>query len=126
MLGQELGGLGAKLLHLADDLLEQPVVVHGALIDLGLRLGDPAGDGSARAVTAPLPVGAVELRGIRVAATAGNAAVGVAKHHAAPLQEVEIEDPSSQVLLALPELFEAIDRLPHCTHGREILICHEI
>lgn len=125
MLDQELGGLGTDPLHLADDLLEQPVVVHGALVDRGLLPGNPAGHGPARTVTAPLPVGPVELRRIRVAAAAGDTAVGVANQHAALLQEAEVKDPSSQVVLALPELLDAIARLRHATHGRKVLICHE-
>jgi hypothetical protein len=79
----QLGGFGCDLTHLLDEASELAVVGDPFLIELGLGLGEAAGDGFAIDLRGPLVVGAVGLGRVGVALAAGGGAAGVAAGEAA-------------------------------------------
>jgi hypothetical protein len=106
LLEQDLGRLFADLLHLGDDAGEATAVGDPLLVEAGLALAQPSGDGLAGVPSGPLPVGAVKLRRVGIAATARGSAVGVSENYAALADEAEIEDLEGELAVAALELFQ--------------------
>ena len=79
----EFGGFGSDLSHLSDQGAVASVVGDPFGVELGLGWGEPAVDGLAVDLRGPLPVGAVRVRRVGVAAAAGLAAPVVAQREAA-------------------------------------------
>jgi hypothetical protein len=103
LLEEDLGGLLADLLHLGDDAGEAATIGDPLLVEAGLRLSQPAGDGLAGVVAGPLPVGAVGLRRVGAAAAARRS---VAEDDAALADEAEFEDLASEIAMAVLEFVE--------------------
>ena len=99
-LQHELRGLLADLLHLGDDVGQAAAVGDPFLVERGLGFVQAPSDGSAGVIAGPLPVGAVRLGRIGVAAAAGGSAVGVAADDAALLDEAQVEDLAGELALA--------------------------
>jgi hypothetical protein len=79
----QLSGFGRDLAHLLDEVSWSTVVGDPFLVELGLVLPEPAGEGLAVDLGGPLVVGAVGLGRVRVAFAAGGLAAGVAAGDAA-------------------------------------------
>lgn len=74
----EFGGFVGDAAHLCDEVLEVSVVVDPFLVEGGLFGGESSVDGFAPDFGGPLPVGAVQLGWVGVAAAVGLAALVVA------------------------------------------------
>ena len=107
LLEKDFGCLLADLFHLGDDTGEAAAVGDPLLVEASLGLGEAAGDGLAGVVAGPLPVGAMGLRRIGVAAVARGAAGGVAEDDTALADEAEFGDLAGEIAVAALEFVEA-------------------
>lgn len=119
-LEQEFSCLLSDRLHLGNDLLQPAAVLGPLAVDLSLCLCEAAAHRPPGLVTAPLPVGAVRLWRVGVAATAGGAAEGVPLDDRALLDEAQVEDLASEHALSALELLESFGGGLHGTHGKEV------
>jgi len=106
LLEQDLRGQPTDFLYLGDDGGEAAAVGDPLLVEAGLALAQPSGDGLAGVPSGPLPIGAVKLRRVGIAATARGSAVGVSEDHAALADEAEIEDLEGELAVATLELIQ--------------------
>jgi hypothetical protein len=97
---QEFGGRGGCFSHLGDDGALASVVVDPFLVELGLALGEPSVDGLAVDLRGPLPVRAMQLGWVAMAAAVGFAAAVVAQGEAAGCDVADVGELTHHVLEA--------------------------
>ena len=97
---QEFGGFRGDLSHLGDEGAVASVVVDAFLVEPGLILGEPTIDGFAIDFRGPLPVGAMHLGRVAVAAAASVATAVVPQGEAVSCDVSDVGDLGCEFLVA--------------------------